>query len=117
MFVWQLVFQLQGSMLTPYTGAVTYCPPEDSAAGLPPMYGPPVPPSYSCVCVPHLDSIAMTDVNMHCNPSQDFGGKDLPGTVFYRHLSDFKAMSRLFLRTIFKKYIYYFQLSLSWNTG
>lgn len=38
-----------------------------------------VPQTYSCVCVPHLESIAMQSVNVNCNPSQDMGGKDLPG--------------------------------------
>ncbi|XP_053398650.1 OTU domain-containing protein 4-like isoform X2 [Mercenaria mercenaria] len=34
--------------------------------------------TYSCVCVPYLESIAVKDVNMHCLPSQDVAGKDLP---------------------------------------
>ena len=44
-----------------------------------------VPQTYSCVCVPHLDSIAMQTVNVYCNPSQDTGGKDLPGNVKYKY--------------------------------
>jgi hypothetical protein len=35
--------------------------------------------TYSCVCVPYLESIAVKDVNMNCLPSQDTTGKDLPG--------------------------------------
>ncbi|XP_052283350.1 OTU domain-containing protein 4-like isoform X2 [Dreissena polymorpha] len=34
--------------------------------------------TYSCVCIPHLDSISMKDVNINCQPSQDTHGKDLP---------------------------------------
>ncbi|XP_060569274.1 uncharacterized protein LOC132727724 isoform X2 [Ruditapes philippinarum] len=34
--------------------------------------------TYSCVCVPYLESIAVKDVNMNCLPSQDTTGKDLP---------------------------------------
>lgn len=34
--------------------------------------------TYSCICVPYLESIAVKDVNMSCLPSQDVAGKDLP---------------------------------------
>lgn len=39
--------------------------------------------TYSCVCVPYLESIAMKDVNMNSLPSQDVEGKDLPGIFLY----------------------------------
>ncbi|WAQ97756.1 ALG13-like protein [Mya arenaria] len=68
-----------GGVLEPYQQAMMYPQPGDTSGQY--MYGPMVAHGgqmYSCVCVPHLDSIAIQDVNVYCPPSQDMAGNDLP---------------------------------------
>ncbi|KAK3610149.1 hypothetical protein CHS0354_039930 [Potamilus streckersoni] len=48
-----------------------------------PGYQPSVPippPMYTYICVPHLETIQLTQVNLNSQPSQDAMGKDLPHT-------------------------------------
>ncbi|KAL3880038.1 hypothetical protein ACJMK2_032310, partial [Sinanodonta woodiana] len=54
-----------------------------SPVGMHPGYLPSVPippPVYTYICVPHLETIQVNQVNLNSQPSQDAMGKDLPRT-------------------------------------